>query len=821
MTTYNLELVVTGKDQASRALGGVGSALQQMGKIAVVAAVAAGTVKLARLATDAAFTAARVQEMNAVLGILAEKNDLSAVTTEKVVEAIKARGIETQVAQQTTAQFIRYEIDLAKATDFARVAQDAAVLSMENSSEALDGLLYGVLTFNPRILRTHGINVNLAKSFDDLAASMGKSAEELTEQERISAALNAVLQEGQRISGAYEAAMGQAGKQWRSLARYGNEVKVIMGEGFVPVLGAAAVGLTRMGKVVVDNKDAFVAMTKSVADAAAGLTEFATGVGAQVLQTMALAQTTTDLIEAIEAWRKEEESGSETDRKRKEEIEARMRADQELTRAQYATLAEGERMRAASPAMEGAMRGLARAAQREAEAKREVVGVDEYGYTIVIPNARAANDMLMRGVIQLATSVEMATVETRDLQRVQVEAVDSAGYLVDAYWDVAHSVGLSAEAKQRAMRIDIREAIYARTAADLRRKISETEAGIAERTAELAKDSARGMIDTARQVTEFLADQEQTRARNAEDSLKKTAWSFIDANQWIDDNAAEMTEEMAVQFRARNEAAKKAADETAQYDVRLAAEIMAAEEWYQEEALRVSKITDEKERAAAAGILEREMADRTGRAREVSEMERRWAEEDKAARIAEMREAGAAAGDAMADELLISLKKNNADYNREWEAIQKSQRILAREQLWDVIPKDAQTSYDGIVRTWSKADEIFDPAIEGAEELLKLLDEIRGKVPGIPAASPGLPAERYEHGGVVPGYGPRWAVLEGGEVVLPPPRPGASRSAGPGMTNYYYDDHSVINNYDAGAAQMVMAMHQAARTSRLNAGMGG
>jgi len=224
--------------------------------VAMAAVGAAGGA----LITTSTLTAARTQEMgyalNAVAknaresalaeGDLSRAYQLSADQLNKTVEAIKKKGITTQVSLGLTAQFARYELDMSKATDLARVSQDAAVLSMENSSENLDGLLYGIITYNQRILRTHGVNVDLSKSFEEEARTLGITSDEMNEAQKVAATLNAVLREGKRIAGTYEAAMDAAGKRLRSLDRYWEEARNNLGKAYLPALNSVVDATTNL-----------------------------------------------------------------------------------------------------------------------------------------------------------------------------------------------------------------------------------------------------------------------------------------------------------------------------------------------------------------------------------------------------------------------------------------------------------------------------------------------------------------------------------------------------------------------------------------------
>lgn len=67
---------------------------------------------------------------------LAKVNDYNAASVNRLVDRIKQLGVSTQEAHGVVQRMIFAELELSKATDLARVARDAAVVSGVNSSEA-------------------------------------------------------------------------------------------------------------------------------------------------------------------------------------------------------------------------------------------------------------------------------------------------------------------------------------------------------------------------------------------------------------------------------------------------------------------------------------------------------------------------------------------------------------------------------------------------------------------------------------------------------------------------------------------------------------
>jgi phage-related protein len=193
-------------------------------------------------------TAARVGEMDASLRALAKANGQSYPAMQKAVAGIRGYGIEAGTAQQLVATFSRNQLDLAKSTTLARVAQDAAVISGRNSTEVLSDIVHGIETQNSAVLRNAGLNVQAGKSIDAYAKSVGKATKDLTDAERAQAVLNAVLEEGKTVAGAYEAAMREPGKVLRSFPRLIDDIKLSIGQGLVKALGPAIIGMYDLAK---------------------------------------------------------------------------------------------------------------------------------------------------------------------------------------------------------------------------------------------------------------------------------------------------------------------------------------------------------------------------------------------------------------------------------------------------------------------------------------------------------------------------------------------------------------------------------------------
>lgn len=225
----------SGLDSASQKTGSLAGKMGKglaIGAGLAAAAIGGATIALGGIIKSATMATARVEELKVVNEVLAKTAGIPIEAVRKEAQEIRDAGIQASVAERTVAEFIRANLDLGKASDIARIAQDAAVISGIDSSEATDRIIQGITKLNPLILRNAGIVVDLQAAYEEYGAEMGISAADLTTAQKQQAAMNAVMESGESIAGAYTAAMSQPGKLLRSFPRYFNDIMVSMGEPF-------------------------------------------------------------------------------------------------------------------------------------------------------------------------------------------------------------------------------------------------------------------------------------------------------------------------------------------------------------------------------------------------------------------------------------------------------------------------------------------------------------------------------------------------------------------------------------------------------------
>ena len=175
--------------------------------------------------TDFVNTAARTEVLDIAMQSVARSSGYAIAALNEQRKAVMELGIAEQEASQILTRFMQAQLDTADAAKLARVAQDAAVISGMNSSQAAEQMTEAIAKQRPELLSAFGMTRNMNEIYKDYAGTVGKTAAQLSEAEKKQAMLNYILAEGEKIAGTYEASMGAVGKQIGSLPRYWDTLK--------------------------------------------------------------------------------------------------------------------------------------------------------------------------------------------------------------------------------------------------------------------------------------------------------------------------------------------------------------------------------------------------------------------------------------------------------------------------------------------------------------------------------------------------------------------------------------------------------------------
>lgn len=282
-------------------LAGVSTELLALGTAGVTAAIGAAT------------TASRIEELEIILDVtrknaiaMAEAeydftraSELNYQAVQQQVEGIRDLHLAGTVANETVAQLIRYGLDWTKATELAALAQNSAVFAMQDSTQALQGLIRGITTLQTRQLRTYGIMINLNDAYAAFARANNIATSSMTESQKQQAALNAVLAQAPAVAGAYTASMETASKQLRSLKTDAINLGEAFGEELTPVLDLGVSAFRGLLRILTDLPDPLQAFVVYAGGSASALSLLAGTAGKLLPRLLGLKQGFTALAAAM------------------------------------------------------------------------------------------------------------------------------------------------------------------------------------------------------------------------------------------------------------------------------------------------------------------------------------------------------------------------------------------------------------------------------------------------------------------------------------------------------------------------------------------
>ena len=250
ITSANIEIGVVDRASAqiqnlSKSFDAFGKSVSGLEKTAIAVGAAIGAVGYAAIKFGkASFNeAARVRELDVAMQAIGTSTKIGYSTINMASKSIRKMGIELAASQQIAIEFAQNNLDMAKASKIARVAQDLAVIGQKNSTETTLLLTRAIITGRTELLKSAGVQKSAGQMYEEYAATLGKASTSLSAVEKQTAVLNGVLEEGTRVAGTYEAAMQEPGKVLRSFPRLINDIQVAMGmaltDGFGPMIMAA------------------------------------------------------------------------------------------------------------------------------------------------------------------------------------------------------------------------------------------------------------------------------------------------------------------------------------------------------------------------------------------------------------------------------------------------------------------------------------------------------------------------------------------------------------------------------------------------------
>ena len=182
----------------NQTIGGSGGSGALVGSYAVLAANV--------FAVSAAFNALRgamqVEKLAEGLTQFSNQTGMSLDLVSKKLQEATGFAVSMEQAMKTAALSVSAGFGVREMEGLTRVAKGASQALGRDMGDALDRLTRGAIKLEPEILDELGIMVRLDDATESYAATLGKSAAQLTRFERQQAFMNAIITEGEMKFGA-------------------------------------------------------------------------------------------------------------------------------------------------------------------------------------------------------------------------------------------------------------------------------------------------------------------------------------------------------------------------------------------------------------------------------------------------------------------------------------------------------------------------------------------------------------------------------------------------------------------------------------------
>lgn len=249
-----IEITINAVNKASPALDGVGSSLQNLGKAALagVTGVATATAAVGAVLAKLAVDAAPIEGISKAFEGLA---DSAGVGTDDMLAALK-RGSAGMITNRDLMVSFNKAASMIS-TDFAVRLPNAmgylgkvSAATGQDMNYMLDSLVMGVGRLSPMILDNLGIQVNLTEANEAYAASIGKTAAELTKSEQQTALMNQVLEKLAVNTASMPDATETAAAKMERFKTALQDTKDSIGAALLPVLGSMMEAFSAIADVV-------------------------------------------------------------------------------------------------------------------------------------------------------------------------------------------------------------------------------------------------------------------------------------------------------------------------------------------------------------------------------------------------------------------------------------------------------------------------------------------------------------------------------------------------------------------------------------------
>jgi len=190
---------------------------------------------LKQLGAQSTYFYAETEKMGTALRVMARNVGASKNDIKATIEQVKRLGVTTRDATSSVRALLQTRLDPKLAVSLADAARNIGVFA-RGTSDAMDRVTIAMQTTSTEILQNIGLSENAAQVFARYARQLNINAQSLSEAQKRQAIANYFVQEGTKLTGAYEESMKDAGKILSSMTRLEEEFANIIGQRLVPAL---------------------------------------------------------------------------------------------------------------------------------------------------------------------------------------------------------------------------------------------------------------------------------------------------------------------------------------------------------------------------------------------------------------------------------------------------------------------------------------------------------------------------------------------------------------------------------------------------------
>lgn len=175
-------------------------------------------------------------KMAASMYIVGQNAGYNSTQMDTYIVALREEGMTSTSAVQSLTKMAQAQLDLSKAQDIAKVAADAGAVSNQSTADAMNEIVRSIQVLAPRLLRTMGIYVDMAKEEKKYADAHNTTTKALDNSTKQQIMMNAILEQGKNIQGAYAASLKTVAGQQQLQAQTTDEINLAIGRLVQPLL---------------------------------------------------------------------------------------------------------------------------------------------------------------------------------------------------------------------------------------------------------------------------------------------------------------------------------------------------------------------------------------------------------------------------------------------------------------------------------------------------------------------------------------------------------------------------------------------------------